>query len=144
MAEGLKLFLSKQYPTSRSANPIELDDQRPSDRPDLCCGMLAYLDKEDTFRLSLRNCPLDQGLALLIQSTGGMISWAATRADVEINLSANAWPFVRNLAEKIEQLVAPGRSYADPNWKWVCPRTAYSLQFFASRLEAYSRSPQAD
>jgi hypothetical protein len=140
MVEDLRLFLAKAYPTSRSSNPIELDDQRASDRPDLCCGILAYLYGHDTLRLSLRNCPLDRELALLIQSSGGTISWSGTRADVDVNLSANAWALVRNIAEKVDQLVAPGRSYPDPNWKWVCPRTAYSLSLFASRLEAYSLS----
>jgi hypothetical protein len=45
------------------------------------------------------------------------------------------------LARAIRRVIGRGQRYPDPNWKWICPRTANSLERFARLLARANRQP---
>jgi len=44
---------------------------------------------------------------------------------------------ITRLAKAIGRIVGRGRSYDDPNLKWICPRAAASLEQLAEHLDLY-------
>jgi hypothetical protein len=116
---------------------IKIDDQSNDDRHDAFCGIFVSVHDADRFTLSLtNNCPLNDGIVADVTTRGGQVR-RESYPSLDVELSADDPVFVHGLAGSIRQLVAPGRRYATPNWKWVCPRTADSLDRFAHALCEY-------
>ncbi len=88
----------------------------------------------DKFVLTLDNVPCDDDVKAIAGELGG--SWQSSRTGerLTLNLSASDSTGIRQLAKAIRQLVGRGRRYLDPNWKWIAPRTAKSLERLAKVL----------
>ena len=74
---------------------------------------------------------------VLIKDQGGNIREFAGGYVAEITLSVKSVTFIRKLARAIGQTTGRGKRYANPNWKWICPRTAASLERLADALISY-------
>ncbi len=57
----------------------------------------------------------------------------------EIALLTKEVSFLRTLAKAFRRIVGRGGRYPVPNWKWICLRTADSLDRLADRLMEYRR-----
>jgi len=75
----------------------------------------------------------------LIDAKDGKITGSRPELQVEIPLLTKEVGFVRELARAFRRIVGGGQTYPNANWKWVCRRTADSLDLLADRLMEYRR-----
>lgn len=98
------------------------------------CGILVDVDSDTEVCVTLfGNIPRSSSVDDVFEKLG--VSVSASRIEFEIN--KERVPILRELAEKIASIVAPGRFYSTPNYKYMCPRTAESLRKLAGYLEGY-------
>ena len=145
----LARFLQESYQNSFGDCPhassgllsIRIDDRGKRDvSPDFCLmSVLIQESAKDRCILYLTNPPLDDEVTELILGKGGTITGSRPDMYVEIPLLIKEVVFVRELAKAIRRIRRPrqGERYPAPNWWWVCPRTADSLDRLAGRLMEY-------
>jgi len=123
------------------AEPIrfKIDGQETQDRSLDFCHIYAEVGRNATTRLTLRldNPPLTEELRELVTEKGGKVVGDFPECQVEFPLAVNEVTFLRKLARAFRRIVGRGGRYENPNWKWVCPRTADSLDRFADHLMKY-------
>ena len=126
--------------------PIEIDDRDGRDVVASFCTMTVRVpdSSEDTLILSIQHIPLTAESRSLIEDEGGNVREFAGGYAAEITLSVKSVTFIRNLARAIRQIVGRGKRYDRPNWKWICPRTAASLERFATVLKTYNTERKSD
>src|SRR5262249_1378757 len=118
--------------------PIKIDDRGGQDLLSFCTMTVRVADSsEDTLILSIQDIPLTEQSRSLIEDQGGNIREFDGGCTAEITLSVKSVTFIRKLARAIGQTTGRGKRYANPNWKWICPRTAASLERFATVLMSY-------
>jgi hypothetical protein len=131
---------------SAEITKIDVDDKGPTDRYGGFCTVKVVLSQCDggEFRVELLHAPCDSRVEGLVEELGG--EWEETPLGrmLTLNLSVTRVSDIRTLAKAIRQVVGRGRRYDDRNWKWICPRTAASLDRFADTIMDYRRSRQAD
>lgn len=116
---------------------FKIDDQAPEDNKELFCGIFVRVVKGTTFELHLtNNAPLNSIVKKLIESKGGEVN-ESVQSSIKVELSCKDYEFILKLSNEIKGLVAPDKQYSNPNWKWLCPRTANSLTRFAEILTNY-------
>jgi hypothetical protein len=151
----LRGYLARQYsprpPASAEATtkvqPISIDDRHAGDvYPAFCQIIVTVPDTADAlFLLELHHPPRNTEVDDLVKVKGGRI-WqgAAGLSLVPVSLSIHVRPkdapFLRKLARAVHRVTGRGRSYTDPNWKWLAPRTAASLERLAQHLDEFRRS----
>ena len=119
-------------------SPIVIDDRGGQDLLSFCTMTVRVPDSNgDTLILSIQDIPLTEQSRSLIEDQGGNIRELAGGYTAEITLSVRSVTFIRKLARAIGQTTGRGKRYANPNWKWICPRTAASLERFATVLMSY-------
>jgi hypothetical protein len=148
-SSGLARFVGQSYQNIRGECPagsagipsIKIDDRAKGDiSSDFCRMSVLIPDKSnDEFTLYLWNPPLDDDVAELIDAHGGKITGSRPALEVEIALLTKEVSFLRTLAKAFRRIVGRGGRYPVPNWKWICPRTADSLDRLADRLMEYRR-----
>ena len=114
---------------------FRVDDRDSDIYPGFCNMHLKLSDPNaDQFVLTLDNVPFDDDVKAVAAELGG--SWQSSRTGerLTLNLSASDRTGIRQLAKAIRQVVGRGRRYLDPNWKWIAPRTAKSLERLAKAL----------
>jgi hypothetical protein len=122
---------------------FKLDDQDSSDNHALFCGIFAKVIEGDVFELSLsNNAPINSKIKSIVKSKKGDIQ-EGQFSSIRITLTSKDYNFVSELANAIGELVAKGKKYSNPNWKWLCPRTAKSLKRFSEVLKAYKGKNKA-
>lgn len=128
-------------PSSSTEWSVRIDDRERSDVSPDFCSMWVLIGNTTAarFTLYLKNPPLDDKVTELISSRYGEITGSRPHLHVEIPLRTNEVTVLRKLATAIQRVVGRGRTYSNPNWKWVCRRTAASLNCFADRLKEYRR-----
>jgi len=121
--------------------PIRIDDRRSTDvSPDFChLSVLIQDTVAPRFTLYLKNPPLDDDISELICDKDGKITGVRPELGVEIPLLTTEVGFLRELARAFRRIVGRGRTYPNANWKWVCRRTANSLDRLADRLTEYRK-----
>ena len=92
--------------------------------------------------LSIQHIPLTGESRSLIEDEGGNIREFPDGYVAEIKLKVKSVTFIRKLARAIRQTIGRGKRYHNPNWKWICPRTAASLERFATVLKTYNTERQ--
>ena len=98
------------------------------------CGILVNIDSDDEARVTLSgNIPKSTAVSPIMTELGGAIG--APR--VELRIRRESLPLLRNLAAEIDAIVAPGKRYATPSYKYMCPRTGSSLRELATYLEEF-------
>jgi hypothetical protein len=120
--------------------PITIDDKGPHDVHPYFCSMTIRVANsgDDTLILSIQHVPLTPEVRSLIEDQGGTIREIPSVHTAEIPLKTKSVPFIRQLAKSIRSAVGRGKRYDDPNWKWLCPRTAASLERLARVVKAYN------
>jgi len=142
-------FLQESYPDSRDERPtspsglfeIRIDDYRPGDTSPYFCSLWISIQNTEASRLTLhlKNPPLDDEVTRLIRAKKGKMTGLPPDLHVEIPVLTRDGAFLRELAKAFRRVVGRGRTYLNPNWKWICPRTAASLERLADRLLEYRR-----
>jgi hypothetical protein len=125
---------------------IEIDDRDGRDVVASFCTMMVRVpdSSEGTLILSIQHIPLTGESRSLIEDVGGNIREFAGGYAAEITLSVKSVTFIRKLARAIRQTTGRGKRYDRPNWKWICPRTAASLERFATVLKTYNTDRKSD
>lgn len=136
----LSIFLRATYQGRTQPdqdNPTQLtakiDDENSTDRG--LCQIHVRTTGPSTFELKLTGSPMSSDVREFIASHGGEI--AESINEIKLPLSVKQIAVIRKLARVIRSTVGRGRRYLDPNWKWICPRTADSLGRLADELAAY-------
>lgn len=145
----LARFLQEAYQDSRGErlssasglSTIQIDDRRSTDvNPDFCSLSVAVPGTAvPNFTLHLKNPPLDAETRALIGDKDGKITGSRPELQVEIPLLTRDVGYLRNLAQAFRRIVGRNRIYSNRNWKWVCRRTADSIDRLADRLMDYRR-----
>jgi len=119
--------------------PFKIDDQTEHDNHDQFCGVFVRVIDDTNFELDLtNNAPPSPRIKALVESKGGKVQAESGYSSINVKLTLEDHDFIEQLSDEIGNLVSPGRKYGDPNWKWLCPRTAVSLRRFADVLRGYS------
>ena len=98
------------------------------------CGILVEVPSDEEVRLALfgskpRSRPVDETILAL----GG----SPESERVELHIKNETLHLLRKLADNIAAIVAPGRRYSVPGYKYMCPRTASSLRDLAGYLDEF-------
>jgi hypothetical protein len=119
---------------------IGIDDRGGQDVVSSFCTMTVRVPDSsgDSLILSIQHIPLTERSRSLIEDQGGNIREFPDGYRAEITLSVTSVTFIRKLARAIRQTTGRGKRYDHPNWKWICPRTAASLERFATVLKTYN------
>ncbi len=121
--------------------PFKVDDQSNKDAHDWFCGIFVRVIAKDRFELSLsNNAPINSTIKSLVHSKGGKASTFDKSSHIEVELSVTDIVFISDLSKLIAGLVSTGKRYKNRNWKWLCPRTAASLDRLATVLSEYNNS----
>ena len=125
---------------------IKIDDRDGQDVLSSFCTMTVRVpdSSEGTLILSIQHIPLTGESRSLIEDGGGNIRALPDGYVAEIKLKVKSVTFIRKLARAIRQTIGRGKRYHNPNWKWICPRTAASLERFATVLKTYNTERKSD
>jgi hypothetical protein len=131
-------------PTGPGAS-TRIDDRRESDGyPGFCeIHVSAPAPDGSSVLLELSPAPHNAEVCELVERHGGQIRQGSLGATIQLSLTFRDARHVRDLARAIRRVTRRGQRYPDPNWKWICPRTADSLERFA-RLLAQARHQPTD
>ena len=115
---------------------IKIDDRDATDViPYFCSIFVAAPDRlGDALRLTLQHAPSGPEVVELVEELGGEVHPADFGVTITLTLTAAQGPAIRRLAKAV---VGRGRSYDDPNLRWICPRTAASLVKLARHLALF-------
>ncbi len=118
---------------------IKVDDRDATDvYPYFCSIFVSVPDRTgELLRLTLQHAPSSPEVVELVETLGGTVHPADFGATITLTLKSSQGPAVRRLAREIKAIVGRGRSYDDPNLRWICPRTAASLVKLAQHLALY-------
>jgi len=139
-------FLRRSYPyaneTAEAATgPIvfKIDGQDSQDRSPDFCRIYADVERGTATQLKLRleRVPVTGDIRELVAGQGGEVSGEFPDTSIELPLAVKEVTFLRSFAKAFRRIVGRGGRYENPNWKWVCPRTADSLDRFAYQLMKY-------
>ena len=139
-------FLAKKYgPPIRQREPKEpatvfkIDDENTTDFCESFCQICVTTIGPTELRLQLTACPLTWELQHFVEDHDGVVDLTPLGNEIRLKLSVKQVTAIRNLARQIRSIVGRGRRYSNPNWKWICRRTADSLDRFAEALMDYRR-----
>ena len=125
--------LSKDY-------PFKIDDQSSSDVHEQFCGIFVRVIDNDKIELSLsNNAPISNKIKKMLKTRKGEYRTIAHKSHLKVELSVNDTKFIEELSQGIKELVAPGKKYKNPNWKWLCPRTSKSLKRLSTVLSNFDK-----
>jgi hypothetical protein len=130
----------RNCPTGPGRTPsLKIDDENTGDvHLGFCQIHATFADPEAAnFTLELYNAPHDATVQELIAAHGGQFKADDQGATIVVPLNAKNAALIRQLAKAIRRVVGRGRRYPVPNWKWICPRTAASLERLADHLAAF-------
>jgi hypothetical protein len=126
--------------------PIQIDDRGPHDvYPHFCTISARVPDRNgETLILTLQNCPCNVELIALVEKRGGTIIPSEHGPTIEIMITSNHISTVSGLSHTISRLTGRRRKYPNPQWKWICPRAANSLDRLVAVLAAYKAGRRPD
>lgn len=155
MNEALRKHLACEYlgPRWLRIEHVQLDESIAIDDPDrfgerayYCRLTVTVSDSTDgAFRLKLANAPLSHEIKELIEDQGGSVKWKdrKDRGQACVSLSITKIMYLRRLARQFRRAVDQVADYRDPDWKWVCSRTAESIDELATSLMSFRRNRRA-
>jgi len=149
----LRDYLLDAYNVSRSLNrkvptqdsPIKIDDETRGDVAYLFCQIHVQVPGRDGpgLILTFNKAPFSPHAKQLVRERGGTIDETSMGQMVTLHTDIKSIAYLRKLARTVRNAVGKGRRYADPNWIWLCPRTAASLDRFADIVMAYRTERRA-
>ena len=141
LRESYQELRGKRLSSSSEPFLVRIDGHRSTDvSPDFCFIWVLIQDtRASKFTLRLKNPPLDDDVRELIYSKGGTITGLYPDLTVEIPFLTKEVGVLRKHAKAFRRVVGKGRTYPNPNWKWVCRRMGASLDLLANRLMEYRK-----
>jgi hypothetical protein len=126
--------------------PIQIDDKGPHDvYPHFCTISARVPDRTgETLVLTLQNCPCNDQVMSLVEKRGGTIIPSEHGPTIKLPITGNLISTVAGLSHAISRMTMRRRKYPDPNWKWICPRTARSLDRLVEVLAGYKAGRRPD
>ncbi len=103
------------------------------------CGIMVEVESDEKVTVTLSgSIPTSSAVDRLYALLGALPN------DQPFNLSIKPTDIstLKQLAEEIEKIVAPGCRYKEAGYKYMCPRTADSLRVLAGYLETFWAKPQ--
>jgi hypothetical protein len=149
---GLTAFLRERYPIwgggvlpTVKGTYFRVDDRNDKDvYPVFCDALVAVPDSDDgELLLVLANVPHNPEVLELLEGHGGGCATSkigtvtvkvALRSDNKGDIK-----FLRMFAKAVKRVTGRGQRYPDPQWKWICPRTADAITRLASVLQEFRR-----
>jgi hypothetical protein len=127
-------MIATRFPIIGSSTSVRIDDRRESDvYPGFCeINVSAQASDGSYLLLELAPAPYNAEIRELVEQHGGQVTQAPGGATIRLAVSRGDTRIVRELARAVRRVIRRGQRYPDPNWKWICPRTADSLERFAS------------
>ncbi len=126
--------------------PIKVDDHGPRDVSQSFCSIsvsVPDLHAQDLI-LRLHNVPPCPEAVALVEGLGGTVHTSNFGSSITLPLKSSQGPAIKRLARAIKGVVGRGRQYDDPNLKWICRRTAASLERLAEHLKLYREELWSD
>lgn len=100
------------------------------------CTMFAKVRASDHVSLTLHgNVPLSPTVHAWIKNSGGTYGESTYGKSLTVQIKTGEQNKLRDLARHVRAVVAPGSRYDVPSYKYVCPRTAKSLERLAALLD---------
>ena len=119
--------------------PFKIDGQGNDDSHEHFCGIFVRVTDGKKFELHLtNNAPINSKIKNMIKQKNGEVQQGDT-SSIKVNLTVKDSGFIKMLADEVKNMVGPGKTYKNRNWKWLCPRTATSLNRFAKILKEYEK-----
>ncbi len=146
LLDAYNVPLSQRHRALDQDQLIKIDDENSGDVSYLFCQIHARLPDPHGKEIILTFDKAPFGLAAreLIIERDGTIEETWLGPIVTLPIDIKSISFLRKLARTVRNTVGHNRSYADPNWKWLCPRTATSLEQFADIVMAYRSKRRAE
>ena len=92
------------------------------------CAVLADVLCDDEVRIKLSgNVPVAPALDAWVETNDAKLIVRSNRS-LTFTVQRSSLSKIQDLAQAIESIVAPGKTYPVSNYKYVCPRTARSLR----------------
>jgi hypothetical protein len=116
---------------------LRIDDRNQQDTYDGFCDVRAIVPNTEgeSFTLELQQPPVTAEVRDYVEAHGGQIREAPAVTSITFHLKVvSGAQVISGLAKVIRRVTRRGQQYADQNWKWICPRTAKTLERFASTL----------
>ena len=122
---------------------LEIDDQSGFDRYQGFCKIRVVVPNTegDAFDLVMLPAPHSAAVAELVEEIDGEYRDHRDGKQIQLHLTvASGAVIITGLAKVIQGIIGRGQRYSDPNYKWICPRTANSLNRFAKELKRINKS----
>jgi hypothetical protein len=117
---------------------VRIDDLGPKGAfPGYCDINVQFTPLDDNYTLILSHAPLNREIETLVRSHCGTVVNTDDTKEIRLALTATDSSIILEIATAIRRATAitPGqRRYPDPEWRWICPRAARSLEEFAYLL----------
>src|SRR5262249_3546241 len=92
-----------------------------------------------SFELYLQFAPMNSDVVALVNTAKGQIVDHGNCQEVRIKLTAQEWPYIRQLAKAIGAVEGTGDSKRQRAWTSMCRRTTRTLNQFANHLRLFER-----
>ena len=120
---------------------FKLDDRQQDDVAYHFCNVTLTVEVDSSrFILTLFPVPISAELLEVVRDLEGEIFERSVDTKITLRLGVNQVMQIRKVVKEIRRITAQGRRYVNSNWKWICPRTANSLDRFANNLMKFRRA----
>lgn len=100
------------------------------------CGIFVDVKSNEEVQITLYgNIPVSPAVNEAIRALNG----DPESSRIELGIRIGNVSRLKKLSALVDSIVAPGRRYSTANYKYMCPRTAYSLRTLAGYLEEFWR-----
>lgn len=127
---------------------LRVDDQNDGDVARMFCTLRITVSTTtpNEFQLDIRNSPNATEVLQLIEDHDGEVTTndKILRAEAKLTLATNNVTYLRQLARAYRRTTGRGTHYLDANWKWVCKRTAKSLDRLADTITEFRKQRHHD
>ncbi|SIO63379.1 hypothetical protein SAMN05444166_7329 [Singulisphaera sp. GP187] len=132
-------YADQRYKDRNLDLPIKVDEKGPRDVCPSFGSIFVSVPQRTgvSLKLILHHCPTSPEVMDLVETLGGELQPADFRPTIILTLRSSQGPAVKRLARAIRAIIGRGRTYDDPNLRWICPRTATSLEKLAEHLADY-------
>lgn len=98
------------------------------------CGIVAEVKSDDVVQVNLHG---SLPRSPQVQETFRILGAIPGEQCLRFKVGREQIPLVRTLANQIRDIVARGNRYTEPSYKYMCPRTADSLERLAGHLDDF-------
>lgn len=102
------------------------------------CSIFVDVVSDDEVNIILSgDIPDSPNVNEILSNLGGTLGGPHYAPRMQLTVTKRDLRMLRKLAAEVDSIVAPGRRYSTPSYKYMCPRTASSLRDLAKYLEEF-------